>query len=129
MCIRDSNLPVHKSSLDRKQIIAEIINAETVVKAMVDQKDQDQTRFLINEKFNKIIKNLYNNVHSSIPLTNTNYNKKRKISIGLKQKLSDNKALMTKADEGNTVVIMDREDYNNKIQNFIINNNNWFTKF
>ena len=26
-------------------------------------------------------------------------------------------------DRGNTVVIMDREDYNNKIQNFIINNN------
>ena len=75
---------------------------------MVDQKDQDQTRFIINEKFNKIIKNRYNNVHSTIPLTNNNYNKERKILIGLEQKLSDNKALVTKADKGNTVVIMDR---------------------
>ena len=67
---------------------------------MVDQKDQDQTRFLINAKFNKILKNGYNNVLSSIPLTNNNYNKERKILIGLKQKLSDNKALVTKADKG-----------------------------
>ena len=39
------NLPIHKSSLNRKHIIAEIINAETVFKAMVDQKDRDETRF------------------------------------------------------------------------------------
>ena len=29
------NLPLHKSNLNREHIIAEIINAETVVKAMV----------------------------------------------------------------------------------------------
>ena len=89
------NLPLHKSNLNCEHIIGEVINVETVVKAMVVQKDQDETRFLINDKFNKIIKNQSNNIYSSAPLTNINYNKERKILSDLRHKLSDNHALVT----------------------------------
>ena len=76
---------------------------------------------LLNDKFNKINKNQSNNIYP--PLTNINCNKERKILSELRLKLSVNHALVTKADKGNTVVIMDMTEYDNKIQDFIVNNN------
>ena len=51
MCIRDS-------------ILTEVASAETVIKAINEQKEQDEARFIINNKFNKIIRNQLNNVRS-----------------------------------------------------------------
>ena len=116
------NLPVHTSNFSRKHIIAEILSAETVVKAIPDQHEQNKVRFLINDKFNKIIDrhNINKNIHS---VSSANYKKERKTLINLKKKLTDNHALVTKADKGNTVVIMDTNTYNEKIQDFIADNN------
>jgi hypothetical protein len=115
------NLPLHTSNFSRNHITAEGLNAETFVKAIPEQQDQDKMRFLINEKFNKVIARKNNN--SILPAFSTNYNKERKTLVKLKKKLSDNHALVTKADKGNTVVIIDVNTYNEKIQDFIIANN------
>ena len=132
MCIRDRkyNLPLHTSNFSRKHIIAEILNAETVVKAISDQQEQNKMRFLINDKFNKIIErhNINKNIRS---VFSTNYNKERKTLVNLKKKLTDNHALVTKADKGNTVVIMDTNTYNeidvlrmklNEFEKYIVDN-------
>jgi hypothetical protein len=44
----------------------------------------------------------------------------------MKQKLASNQLIVAKADKGNTLIIMKVEEYNNKIEDFINNNN--FTK-
>jgi hypothetical protein len=44
----------------------------------------------------------------------------------IKQKLTSTQLIVTKADKGNTSIIMKEEEYNNKIEDFISNNN--FTK-
>jgi hypothetical protein len=50
-------------------------------------------------------------------------NKERHIIHTIKNKLQSNKALITKADKGNTVVITYQQDYHNKIKDLIENNN------
>ena len=50
-------------------------------------------------------------------------NKERHIIRTIKNKLKSNKALITKADKGNTIVITYQQDYHNKIKDFIENNN------
>jgi hypothetical protein len=46
-----------------------------------------------------------------------------KIINQIKRKLSDAKAIITKADKGNSTIVIYETDYNTKIQNFITNNN------
>jgi hypothetical protein len=50
-------------------------------------------------------------------------NKERHIIHTIKNKLQSNKALITKADKGNTIVITYQQDYHNKIKDLIENNN------
>ena len=50
-------------------------------------------------------------------------NKERQIIHKIKNKLISNKAIITKADKGNTIVITYQQEYHNKIRDFIINNN------
>jgi len=50
-------------------------------------------------------------------------NKERQIIHKIKNKLILNKAIITKADKGNTVVIIYQQEYQNKIRDFIVNNN------
>ena len=53
----------------------------------------------------------------------TSYNKETKIFNEIKRKLIDNNSIVTKADKGQTVIILTNEDYKRKIQEFFINNN------
>jgi len=39
------------------------------------------------------------------------------------KKLTAAKAIVTEADKGNSMIILPKTDYNNKVQNFIANNN------
>ena len=52
-----------------------------------------------------------------------NHLKEYRTLNNIKKKLQKGKATLLKADKGNTIVIWYREDYNNKIQEFIHNNN------
>ena len=53
----------------------------------------------------------------------TSYNKETKIFNEIKRKLIDNNNIVTKADKGQTLVILTHKDYKRKIQEFFINNN------
>jgi hypothetical protein len=41
----------------------------------------------------------------------------------MKKKIEQNQLIMTKADKSSTLVILHKEDYNNKVEGFITNNN------
>ena len=58
------NLPLHKQNFNIRHILTEVASAETVIKAINEQKEQDEARFIINNKFNKIICNQLNNILS-----------------------------------------------------------------
>lgn len=49
------NLPRYKSNFSREHIVAKIISAETVVKAIEDQNGQDEAQFLINNRYTLLI--------------------------------------------------------------------------
>ena len=59
----------------------------------------------------------------------TNSSKEFKILKQIKTKLIENNALITKADIGKTLVIMDSESYTMKVNDFISNNNIITLKF
>jgi len=54
--------------------------------------------------------------------------KKEKNINEIKEKLTDNKAVVSKADKGNSIIITYKEEYHNKVVNFVSNNNFTNTK-
>jgi hypothetical protein len=50
-------------------------------------------------------------------------NKERHIQHNIKNKLQSNKAVITKADKSNIIVITYQQDYHNEIKDFITKNN------
>jgi hypothetical protein len=103
------------------------IEADTVIREL-PEKDQGYMKQSVANKITRIItKEDRNNESRSRKLKHTEreYHEWRTIK-SIKQKLTCNQLIVTKADNGNTLVIMKEEDYNNKIEEFINNNN--FTK-
>jgi hypothetical protein len=47
----------------------------------------------------------------------------RHLVDSIKQKINQNQLVVTKADKGKTLVMLHKDDYNNKIEEFITNNN------
>ena len=47
----------------------------------------------------------------------------KKMKPKQEKKLTAAKAIVTKADKGNSLIILPENDYNNKVQDFITNNN------
>ena len=109
------NIPPNLRNNNR--FINEIANMEAAIKTVSDHQIQNELRALMNVKLNKRIK-------LNKPLTT--YRKhatETKILGQIKDKLTSNNAVITKADKGNTIVILDTQVYNNKVLEFIDNNN------
>lgn len=116
------NLPLN----NKDQIIQEIISAETAVKTISDPKIQTEARILINNKFNNVLKNRNHTLGiqpSHILQKHVRFSKEFKLLKQIKAKLIDNNAFITKADKGNTLVVMDNDVYTTKVNDFISNNN------
>jgi len=67
-------------------------------------------------------RNYANNTKGNVILDKHRRNE-YKIINQIKRKLSDTSAIITKADKGNSTIIIYKNDYNNKVQDFITNNN------
>jgi hypothetical protein len=78
-----------------------------------------------------------NNIPKLIHKQNTNQDRRqttrqkmeireRKLIHHIKKKITDNQLIITKADKGNTLVILHKDTYNEKVKEFMIQNN--FTK-
>ena len=66
------------------------------------------------KKLNKLKNSVNHNIHAK-RLTHIAYN--------IKQKLHTGQAMITKADKGRIIVIINKEEYNSKTLTFIHNNN------
>ena len=120
-CLLNKGLNYSIPPTHRQQIFNDIISAESAIKAITDPNTQMESRHLINNKFVKTL-NTYND--------NKYYTQKQikartefKTVQNIKVKLIDNDALITKADKGHTLVIIDRNTYKQKVHKFILENN------
>lgn len=116
--ILNKGLSFNIQKTNKNQIIHEVINAEAAIKSLPTIEAQNEARTTINKKLKQKLKNKITNTKNNIKqkqyLTNLN---------NIKQKLIDNQAIVTKADKGNTIVILNQQDYYNKSIDFIKNNN------
>ena len=109
------NLP----KLSKNSLLRGVINAEAAIKCIKNQETQQVTRSVINNKLDRILKmdGLSKNKNQFIK-----YKKELNLMKTIKQKIDINKAIVTKADKGNTVVILSQADYTQKCYEFINNN-------
>jgi len=91
-----------------------IIETERAIK-LLDNKSQNAFRILASRK----LKQIYNSN------SNINATQKRQLHIvnKLKKKLLTGNAMLAQADKGRTTVIIYKEQYTNKIHNFLTENN------
>jgi hypothetical protein len=105
----------------KQQIKILAIEAETAIN-LLPVPDQDPVRYLIAKTLDKI-------AHRTIPnppdISSKNHKSKfDKITVNkIKEKLKQHNAILTKADKGQSIIIIYNDDYNNKVQDFITNNN------
>ena len=93
------------------------LEAETAV-TLLPPGEQDYIRHQVA----KNIKMLYQQ-NASCTHNDIKEKKEDKILKQIKGKLLKNKAFVTKADKGNSIVILYQDDYNKKVEDFISNNN------
>jgi hypothetical protein len=97
-----------------KSLFSEVINAEAAIQTITDKNDQNTARVMINNKVKKLVRNKRKPRHNGNEI---------KVLRNIKSKIVDNNLYVTKADKGNTLVIMNLTDYNTKVTEFINKNN------
>ena len=81
------------------------------------------TQLLANEQeaYGKLVADRIDTLQHQNPTHRTH--SEAKLIRSIQNKLNDNKATITLADKGNSIVILSTQQYETKIQNFILNNN------
>ena len=105
------NLP-YLNKNKKQMLIKEIINTEATIKSTTNSIIQTETSALVNRKIQNIVSNheiMYKNLLSKYSGIISNIK-------SIKQKLNDNDAFITKADKGNTLVILNNSEYINKVK-------------
>ena len=90
-----------------------IVEMENAIKQL-DQKQQSAYRIMASKK----LKQIYNSNKN----TGTTSKRHSHILNRIKQKLMSNNTIIAQADKGKTVVIIYQQDYINKVQNFLTEN-------
>ena len=92
------------------------LEAETAI-PLLPYHEQEYLRYQVAHKFQKLYKQ-QNSKHTAKYFKNES-----KIFIQIRKELTAAKAIVTKADKGNSLKILPETDCNNKVQTFIANNN------
>lgn len=108
------NLP----KMGKKRLFDEIINAECAIKAIPQAEDREAARVSFSNKLKR--KQSHPN-HNSIYLSNSQRRDLEALKR-IKQKLLDNHAMLCKCDKGNSTVVLYKQDYISKVNDFIQNN-------
>jgi hypothetical protein len=94
------------------------LEAEAAI-TLLPAHQQQHIRYQVAHHLQKLYKQ-HNDRHAVFDKTTVSENK---TIIQIKKKLIEGKAMITKADKGNSIIVLYIDDYNNKIDNFISNNN------
>jgi hypothetical protein len=81
--------------------------------------EKEGIRYQVNQNIQK----LYTQQRGKRSYPNWKITHERRVINQIRQKLSTEEAMMTKADKGNTIVVLYSNDYNKKVNNFIAENN------
>lgn len=113
------NLP-HRNS--KHQITRELIQTEAVIKTLPTQKSQNETRILVNDKLKKVFNT--QRINKLLPQHMTpSYANELRIINNIKEKVKNNNAMVTRADKSNATVIITKQLYQEKVHQFILDNN------
>ena len=94
------------------------LEAEAAI-TLLSAHQQQHIRYQVAHHLQKLYKQ-HNDRHAVFDKTTVS---KNKTINQIKKKLIEGKAMITKADKGNSIIVLYIDDYNNKIDNFISNNN------
>ena len=90
--------------------------AETAIN-LLPPSEQEPICYRVANNIHKLYTQYNNQKHQ-----NTQDTKEKKTLSQIKEKLRSNNATISKADKGNSIVILKKDSYHNKIQTFINNN-------
>jgi len=82
-----------------------------------------QHNYIIRHQVAENIKKLYQQQNGSHTQNDIQTKKEDRIMKQIENKLSENKVMTSKADKGNSIVILYQDEYNQKVEEFISNNN------
>jgi hypothetical protein len=97
------------------------IEADTAINK-IDPKEQEYMRQIVANNIKKLI-NKYKTLNDRrITLKHKRDIRERKLIYNIKEKIKSNLLVIVKADKGNTLVILQEDDYNHKVKEFITQN-------
>ena len=103
------------------EIVHEVVNAEAAIKRLNGSVAQNEAKVFINNKLNNAINS--NKCKSQNNFLKSKYKQDIMNLKTIKSKLEKNDAIISKADKGDTLVVMQKRDYTQKVFDFINNNN------
>lgn len=106
------NLPSFKQDSLKTNLIA----SESVIK-MLPQQLQNKARLVAEKNHNHLLNGRVKNIPED------SLQKDHRNIVSIKRKLRLNNAIVTKADKGNTIVVINNDDYISKVTKFIQDNN------
>jgi hypothetical protein len=100
----------------KQGIFDELIAAESAIKCIPNTDTRNSLRAIVNNKIRSIQKKDTTQQNKTASIEQRALN-------SIKEKLTENNALISKADKGNSIVILYQNEYVNKVNNFIEANN------
>lgn len=107
------NFPNNKKT----SFLQELFQAEAVIKSLQTEDVRNNTRVIVNRKAKALLKDPI-----QIKQTTNRYKSERQVATGIRDKLAANEAMITKADKGNSLVILYSYDYIDKVETFLNEN-------
>jgi hypothetical protein len=98
------------------------MEADTAINKL-DIRDQPYMRQITANKIQKLINKQNEKNDSRRTFKEKLAALEEKLIINIKNKIKQHQLILTKADKGNTLVIINQEDYDRKVNEFISNNN------
>ena len=118
LCLLNKGLKYNLSHKNKKWIHTLALETETAI-TQLPQQEQEGIRARAAHNIKHLFKQQSNQQHRNPNQAIKEY----RILNHNKEKLQSNNAIITKADKGNSTVILYNKDYHNKVQDFIDNNN------
>jgi hypothetical protein len=97
----------------KNSLISELLHSEAAIRTVKDDNARISARVIVSNK----AKNVANNLHAKHKLTAV-HSSLRRVATRIRDKLTENEAIICKADKGSSIVILPKSDYVNKVFDF-----------
>lgn len=108
------NFPNNKKT----SMLSELLNIESAIKRIKISETRESTRVIMSNKAKNLAK-----IQSTSRRYNTKFSELRHAATSIRDKITEHDAVITKADKGNSIVILYNKDYVEKVTDFFNKNN------